>query len=80
MMKELLKEIEKASKSQPGLSILDLIIYITDKKYPTRIYETCYFDSSRRNMYDVESELNPKWNLSNQDILAAFKQYNKLNP
>jgi len=68
-MEKLLSEIQVSSKSHPDLSLIDLINYVCDTKYPTRDYyhENFEFNISK-----------PKWNLSNHDLLQAFQQHNKL--
>jgi len=69
MMEKLLTEIQVASKSHPDLSLIDLINYVCDAKYPTRDY---YHDAFEFN------NSKPKWNLTNNDLLQAFQKHNKL--
>lgn len=76
-MKELLKEIQIASKRNPDLSILDLIEYVTNFKYPTMKMDTEYFHNSYSRVQDDLVRITPKYNLTNYDILRAFKTYNK---
>jgi hypothetical protein len=70
-MKELLEQVEIASKSHPDLSLIELIDYVTSTKYPTRDYYHDAFDAQN-------STKTQKWDLSNYDLLQAFKQHNKL--
>lgn len=66
-MKSLLDQIEIASRSHSDLSLIELIEFVCDAKYPSKV---CKQDTFSRQL--------PKWTLSNYDILQAFKQHNKL--
>lgn len=65
-MKELLEQVEIASKSHPDLSLVDLINYVCSIKYTSSNFN---FTGQRTSYKHV---------VTNNDILQAFKQHNKL--
>lgn len=65
-MKELLEQVEIASKSHPDLSLIELIDYICSNKYCSSYFN---FTGQRTSYKHV---------ITNHDILQAFKQHNKL--
>lgn len=67
-MNDLYNELEKASKSNPDLNVIEVIELVTDLKYPSRCKEGFLKESFKGH---------EKWNLSNSDILSALKSYNK---
>lgn len=68
---ELFSELEIAMMSNPDLSMLDVIKYVTDKSFPNRIH----YDRIIEN-YVSRIECVENWKLTNSDILQALKQYN----
>jgi len=77
-MKELFEQIEISMKKQPDLSLVELIEYVMKFKYPSKNLSTNYFYINSNNIYVCQSDLINKWRPSNEDILKAFKTYNKI--
>lgn len=77
-MKELFEQIEISMKKQPDLSLVELIEYVMKFKNPTKNFSTNYFYINSDNIHVSKSDIISKWEPSNEDILKAFKTYNKI--
>lgn len=71
MHNELFSELQIAMTSNPDLSMFDVIKYVTEKTFPTRVTYIKFLDN-----YEPYIEYEENWKLTNYDILKALKQYN----
>lgn len=77
-MKELFEQIDIAAKKQPDMNLVDLINYVLKFKHPTKNFSTSYFNIFSDKIHVANIDIQSKWNVSNKDILEAFKTYNKI--
>lgn len=68
MLDKLCDELKIASKRNPDLSVVELIDFVCNIRYPTRKQVIDRY----RTVHITED-----WKLTNSDILSALKQYNE---